>query len=184
LYLRLACKLYPPFVAELHGWRFCPRCGTELLVEPGLAACPRCNSRYYANSAPTVGALCEDELGRLMLVRRAIEPRKGKWDTPGGFLDEGEAPLDGLRRELREETGLEVEPDEFFGALTDLYGDGPAAQFVLSLNWTAHILAGTPEPADDVAEIRWFAADELPGEDETAFASVYSLVQGWRERSG
>ena len=105
---------------------------------------------YYANSAPTVGALCEDELGRLMLVRRAIEPRKWKWDTPGCFLEEGEEPLDGLRRELREETGLEIEPGEFFAALIDLYGDGPAAQFVLSLNWTARILGGTPVAADDI----------------------------------
>lgn len=171
-------------MAELHGWRFCPRCSAELLLEATSASCPDCGSRYYANSAPTVGALCEDEHGRLMLVRRAIEPRKGKWDTPGGFLEEGEAPFDGLRRELREETGLEIEPGEFFGALTDLYGDGPGAQFVLSLNWTARILAGTPAPADDISEIRWFAADELPREEEVAFASIACLVQRWREERG
>ena len=169
-------------MAELHGWRLCPRCGAELVVEPTSAACPGCDSRYYANSAPTVGALCEDDLGRLMLVRRAIEPKQGKWDTPGGFLEEGESPLDGLKRELREETGLEIEPGEFVGSLIDLYGDGPDAQFVLSLNWTARILGGTPAAADDIAEIRWFAAGELPAEDEIAFASVASLVQRWRER--
>ncbi len=169
-------------MAELHGWRFCPRCSAELLIEATSTSCPNCDSTYYANSAPTVGALCEDELGRLMLVRRAIEPRKGKWDTPGGFLEEGESPLDGLKRELREETGLEIEPGEFMGSLIDLYGDGPDAQFVLSLNWTARILGGTPAAADDIAEIRWFAAGELPAEDEIAFASVASLVQRWRER--
>ena len=169
-------------MAELYGWRFCPRCSAELLVEATSASCASCGSRYYANSAPTVGALCEDERGRLMLVRRAIEPRKGKWDTPGGFLEEGEAPLDGLRRELREETGLEIEPGEFFGALTDLYGDGPEAQFVLSLSWIVRVLGGEPAPADDISEIRWFAADELPGEDEIAFPSIASLVRRWRER--
>jgi hypothetical protein len=68
------------------------------------------------------------------------------------------------------------------GSLIDLYGDGPDAQFVLSLNWTARILGGTPAAADDIAEIRWFAAGELPAEDEIAFASVASLVQRWRER--
>jgi len=171
-------------MAELHGWRLCPRCGAELLVEPTRAACPGCDSIYYAHSAPTVGALCEDELGRLMLVRRAIEPRKGKWDTPGGFLEEGESPLDGLRRELREETGLEIEPGDFFGTVIDLYGDGPDAQFVLSLNWTARILSGTPAAADDISEIRWFTADELPGEEEIGFASVADIVQRWRGRRG
>lgn len=169
-------------MAELHGWRYCPRCGAELIVAPTSATCPGCDSRYYANSAPTVGALCEDEQGRLMLVRRAIEPRKGKWDTPGGFLEEGEDPLDGLKRELREETGLEIEPGEFVGALIDLYGDGSEAQYVLSLNWTARIIGGEPAPADDISEIRWFAADELPGDDEIGFPCVASLVQRWRER--
>lgn len=106
------------------------------------------------------------------------------WDTPGGFLEEGEAPLDGLRRELREETGLEIEPGEFFAALTDLYGDEPGAQFILSLNWTARLLDGEPVAADDIAEIRWFAADELPRAEEIAFPSVAVLVRRWRERRG
>jgi ADP-ribose pyrophosphatase YjhB (NUDIX family) len=171
-------------VAELHGWRFCPRCNGELRIETASAVCPDCGSRYYANSAPTVGALCEDEQGRLMLVRRGVEPGKGKWDTPGGFLEEGESPLDGLRRELREETGLEIEPGRFFGAVVDLYGDGPEAQYVLSLNWAARIVAGEPVAADDISEIRWFSAEELPGEEEIAFAAVAELVERWRERRG
>jgi ADP-ribose pyrophosphatase YjhB (NUDIX family) len=153
-----------------------------LAVEATSASCPDCGSFYYAHSAPTVGALCEDELGRLMLVRRAIEPRKGKWDTPGGFLEEGEAPLDGLRRELREETGLEIDPGEFVGALIDLYGDEPEAQYVLSLNWMARVVGGEPAPADDISEIRWFTVDELPGEDEIGFPCVAELVRRWRER--
>jgi ADP-ribose pyrophosphatase YjhB (NUDIX family) len=171
-------------MSELHGWRLCPRCGAELVLGRSRAACPACGSQYYANSAPTVGALCEDEQGRLMLVRRAVEPRKGLWDTPGGFLEEGEAPLDGLRRELREETGLEIEPGEFLAALTDLYGDGPGSQSILSLNWTAKVTAGKPAPADDISEIRWFAPGELPAPDEIAFASVAELIELRRRRAG
>jgi len=171
-------------MAELHGWYFCPRCSGELVRERAQADCPACGSHYYANSAPTVGALCEDEQGRLMLVRRAVEPQKGKWDTPGGFLEEGERPLDGLRRELLEETGLDVEPGEFIDAVTDLYGDGPDAPSILSLNWTARILGGTPVPADDISEIRWFAAAELPAPEEIAFPSVAEIVGLWLARRG
>jgi ADP-ribose pyrophosphatase YjhB (NUDIX family) len=169
-------------MTELHGWRYCPRCEAELELEARFASCPVCGSRYYAKSAPTVGALCEDDRGRVMLARRAIEPRKGLWDTPGGFLEEGERPFDGLRRELREETGLEIEPVEFVAALTDVYGDGPEAPSILSLNWTARVVGGTPEPADDISEIGWFAPDELPARDEIAFASIAELLDLWRSR--
>ena len=167
-------------MAVLFGWQYCPRCRSELEANLEEAGCPACGSRYYANSAPTVGALCEDELGRLMLVRRAVEPQKGKWDTPGGFLNEGEQPLDGLKRELREETGLEIEPVELLGVCTDVYGDGEAAPSIISLNWTCRVTSGVAQPADDVAEIRWFPADELPPEPEFAFPSVAEIVAKWR----
>ncbi|MGZ4387230.1 MAG: NUDIX domain-containing protein [Gaiellaceae bacterium] len=170
-------------MAELHGWRLCPRCGSELeLEELRQASCPSCGSQYYANSAPTVGALCTDEQGRLMLVRRAVEPEKGKWDTPGGFLDEGEDPLAALRRELLEETGLTVEPLEFLGAWIDWYGDRAEAQAVLSLNWTAQVTSGDAQPADDISEIRWFGPDELPPPEECAFSIVAEIVTAWRTR--
>jgi len=168
-------------MAELYGWHFCPRCSAELGLSGERASCSTCGSVYYANSAPTVGALCGDDRGRLMLVRRAIDPEKGKWDTPGGFLGEGEDPLDALRRELLEETGLEVEPVDFLGAWSDRYGDGPEAQAILSLNWSARVLSGTPHPADDISEIRWFAPDELPPRQEMAFGTVFEVVAAWRE---
>jgi 8-oxo-dGTP pyrophosphatase MutT (NUDIX family) len=59
------------------------------------------------------GLLVRD--GRVLIGRRKIEPRKGHWDLPGGFLEEGELPLDGLRREFLEETGLDVRPVEWIG---------------------------------------------------------------------
>lgn len=171
-------------MTELSGWRFCPRCGVELRLEPDSAPvraeCPGCGSDYYANSSPAVGALCEDDQGRLLLVRRAIEPSKGKWDTPGGFLEEGEHPLDGLKRELLEETGLEIEPLEFLAARTDVYGPAPEAPWILSLNWSAKVVSGTGAPADDVSELGWFSADELPTPAEIAFPSVAEIVELWR----
>ena len=74
--------------------------------------------------------------------------------------------------------------EEFVGAVIDLYGDGPDAQSILSLNWTARVLGGTPAPADDISEIRWFAGDEIPGPDEIGFSSVVEILALWRERRG
>ena len=76
----------------LDGWRLCPRCGHELEGrEHGHLGCPACGSEYYANSAPAVQGVLERD-GRVLLAKRALEPRRGHWDLPGGFLEEGEQP--------------------------------------------------------------------------------------------
>jgi NAD+ diphosphatase len=169
-------------MAILHGWRFCPRCagGLDLSHAPGRVECPACGFVGYAGSSPCACALVEDGAGRVLLGRRAIEPYRGLWDTPGGYLNEHEHPLDGLRRELREETGLTVEPVRFLGVFMDRYGDGPDANSTLNLFWTARIVEGDPVAADDVAELRWFRPDELPRPDELAFTLLPSVFDAWR----
>jgi ADP-ribose pyrophosphatase YjhB (NUDIX family) len=166
----------------LHGWRWCPRCRGDLRAEPGGARCSACGSRYYANSAPTASALCVDERGRGLLGRRALEPFRGRWDIPGGFLEEGEHPLDGLRRELREETGLEVVPVAFLGTWMDRYGEGEDSISTLNLVWVARVAGGSPSPADDVSELAWFSPEELPPESELAFPMVGRALAAWVER--
>jgi 8-oxo-dGTP diphosphatase len=156
-------------MASLTGWRFCPRCAAPLEVGAGRAECTSCGSVSYAQSAPAVAALVVED-GRVLLGRRAADPDAGRWDLLGGFLDEGEHPLGGLRRELLEETGLEVEPGEFLGAYLDTYGDQGAK--VLNLVFEARIVAGEMVAADDVAELRWFDLDDIPDRDELAFGWV------------
>ena len=55
---------------------------------------------------------------------------------------------------------------------------------MLSLNWTARILGGTPVAADDISEIRWFASDELPEPEEIGFPSVVEIIALWSTRRG
>jgi ADP-ribose pyrophosphatase YjhB (NUDIX family) len=163
----------------LHGWAHCPRCAAPLTGDEQEKQCPSCGSTYYANSSPAVSALVLDGRGRLLLARRAFEPDAGLWDTLGGFLDEGEHPLDGLRRELLEETGLHVEPDAFLGVFIDTYGKGPGAAFVLNLAWEAHVVSGEMAAADDVSELRWFSPDELPSDSELAFCWIAPFLREW-----
>jgi ADP-ribose pyrophosphatase YjhB (NUDIX family) len=160
----------------LTGWRVCPRCGGELANDGARAECGSCGSVYYAQSAPAASALVFDDVGRVLLGRRAFEPDAGLWDLLGGFLEEGEPPLDGLHRELLEETGLQVEAGPFLGVFVDTYGEGDGATSVLNLAWEARVVGGEPQPADDVSELRWFDLDDLPPRSELAFRWVARLL--------
>ena len=158
----------------LDGWKLCPRCSAGLEREQGRARCPACGSVYYANSAPAVEGLLERD-SKVLLTKRAIEPRRGYWDLPGGFLEEGEEPLAGLRREFIEETGLEVEPVEWLGTHLEPYDN----YFVMGLTWLVRA-EGDPRPADDVEELGWFGPGELP--EEMAFAHQDELLRDWAVR--
>lgn len=170
-----------PTVSELDGWRYCPRCRAELERDEGRVECPQCGFVSYAGSKPTASALCVDESGRVLLSRRGVEPFKGLWDFPGGFLEECEHPLECVRRELREEAGVEIEPLELLGIWMDVYGDGGAC--TLNLYWAARIIEGDPRPADDVAELRWFEPEEIPP-DELAFAHLGEVLSALRNQHG
>jgi ADP-ribose pyrophosphatase YjhB (NUDIX family) len=166
-------------VGRVDSWRFCPRCAAELGHSHERVECPACGFVEHSNSETTVGALVVDADDRLLLVRRARDPYGGAWDVPGGFLDEAEHPLDALRRELKEETGLEVEPVEFVGAWLDRYGDEPDAPTTLNLYWTARADGSDAVAGDDAAEVRWFPRDDLPPDGEIGFPNVREVLRAW-----
>jgi len=170
-------------VGVLSGWSFCPRCASAIAHEAGRVECVACGFVHYANTVPAVSALVVDPDRGVLLARRAYAPDAGLWDTPGGFLEEGEDPEGGLRRELIEETGLTIEIGDFVGMFSDRYGDGPDATAVLNLVWEARIAGGEPRAADDVSELRWFAQDALPPESELAFRWLGPVLRAWASRS-
>jgi 8-oxo-dGTP diphosphatase len=94
---------------------------------------------------------------------------------PGGFLGETEEPADGLRREFREETGLDVEPVELVRIDIEPYED----RHVFSVTWVVRG-EGEPVAADDVAELRWFSRDALPA--EMAFPGQEAILRAWAAR--
>jgi 8-oxo-dGTP diphosphatase len=122
---------------------------------------------FYHNSSPCVGALPRDEYGRILLARRAIHPYRGDWNAVGGFLRYGEDPLEGLKREVREELGVNCEVEAFITMEADTYGtDGPA---LMNAYFAVRLGPGPLRADDDIDEWRWFAPDALP--DNIAFES-------------
>jgi ADP-ribose pyrophosphatase YjhB (NUDIX family) len=170
----------------MRDWRHCPRCGADLVRGvPGgddeeRLHCAACGLVLYDNPAPTASALVVDAEGRVLLARRGIEPFRGMWDAPGGFVRPGESGEEAVRRELREETGLEIDVGEVLAIVPDTYGDGGEATF--NVFYLARAATGEPTAASDVAELRWFAPAELPGAGLIAFPCVAEALARWRSR--
>ena len=168
----------------MRDWAHCPRCAAALVrsVPAGddeeRRWCPACGLVLYENPAPTASAIVDDGAGRIMLVRRGIEPFRGMWDIPGGFIRPGEDGKAAVRRELEEETGLEVDVGVAAWVVPDIYGTDDVP--TLNLFYLARIVSGTPTPASDVSEIAWFGPNDLPPPSEIAFACVRDVLARWR----
>lgn len=146
--------------------RFCQACGTEL--EPpegdGPANCPSCGRHWYQNMAPTAGAAIVRD-GKVLITKRAFEPEKGRYDIPGGFLHITEHPIDGLKREVREELGVEIDAsmDDVVQMIPHPYGDD--GEWVLAIGFRARLVSGDLRPGDDVESFEWVSAEELDSYD-------------------
>ncbi|WP_053057735.1 NUDIX hydrolase [Rubrobacter aplysinae] len=149
----------------LQRFSYCPLCGTELSRSEGSggAYCPVHDHSWYRSSSLTVGCVLIRD-GRALVTVRGIEPEKGSYDVPGGFLEAGEHPVDGLRREAREELGVEIEGVKGPVQMA-VHRYGEDGDYVLALGFTARIAGGEPAAADDAAGIEWISPEKLEGLD-------------------
>jgi NAD+ diphosphatase len=168
-------------VSELRTWKHCPRCGQQLEHDESKVECANCGFRHHAHSQVTACAIVVDDRGRVLLSRRKSEPFADRWDLPGGFVGEGEHPLDAVKRELQEETGLEIEPQDLVGIWMDRYSEDGSGPATLNMYWTARAGGTDARPADDVSELRWASPDEWPGRDEFAF-HIADVLDAWRQQ--
>lgn len=169
----------PPWMAT--SLNFCSRCGASLRYGdvPGEDRqrlwCDSCGHIVYVNPRLVVTTFPVTEAGEIVLIRRGIEPGRGEWAQPGGFLEVDETVHQAAIRETWEETGLLVEPGELIGLYTRL----EAA--VVTLAFEARIVGGTPAPTPEATEIRAYAPDALPW-SELAFRTTTWALRDWIDR--
>ena len=152
-----------------HVFKSCPHCRANMAfaTEGGTRrpVCPGCGFVQYLNPAPGAGVvLLRDD--RICLVKRKFEPRAGQWSLPTGFMEWDEAATATARREMLEETGLEVRLTGLFSVETGLL---PPDIPVVVILYRAEETGGRLEAGDDAAEVGFFALDDLPG--PVAFAA-------------
>ena len=111
------------------------------------------NARSQPAPVVCAGAVVKDGMGRLLLVRRGRPPSKGAWSLPGGRVEPGETHAEAARREVREETGLEVE----VGALLATV---PVGDYVVH-DFAATVVGGTLRAGDDADDVGWLTPAEL-----------------------
>jgi mutator protein MutT len=120
--------------------------------------------RYPQRPLVGVGAILFQG-DRILMAQRGKEPLKGWWSLPGGALETGEALAEAVRREVREETGLEVEPQRVFEIFERIIRDeagAPEYHYVL-IDYVCRVTGGEPRAGDDVCAVEWMRLEELRG---------------------
>lgn len=160
---------------------FCMECGGALSnrVPPGderhRFVCDSCGHIAYVNPKVVVGVLPVLK-GKVLLLRRAIEPRRGTWTCPGGFLEIEETTEEGARREAREEVGIEVGDLRLLGVYSRPQGGIVVVAYLASLD------DGQVRLGHEALETAFFAPHEVPW-DDLAFPTTASALRDWVSQS-
>jgi ADP-ribose pyrophosphatase YjhB (NUDIX family) len=167
----------------LHQFRFCPECGSDRFVERNAKAkhCEACGFTYYFNPSASTVALIErtadDGCVEWLCVRRAKEPARGTLDLPGGFSDMYESSEQGVCREVREETGLEVESVEFLFSLPNQYLYSGFNVHTIDMFYRCRVgNTANARAADDAGEILWLRPADI-NPDDFGLASIREGVR-------
>jgi 8-oxo-dGTP diphosphatase len=154
-------------------YKHCPHCGAGLRlkkIERRLRVfCLSCRWVYYENPLPSAAAFVRNKKGEILLIQRGVEPGRGRWALPSGFIEVDETPEDACLRELEEETGLRGEIKRLVGVYSQ------KSQLYKNVLIVAYEVKGKGNllPGSDSLRAEYFRADNLP---DIAFPSHAEII--------
>lgn len=157
---------------------FCQVCGHPMTDRLAFGhvrrVCPECGYIHFNDPKVAAVILIEHE-HRVLLVHRAMDPERGKWALPAGYIDDGENPSEAAKREVREETGLNIE----ITRLLDVQGGSGTFGASIVIIYAAVVTGGAAQPQDDVSALLWYGKDDvLP---DIAFDSTRTMLEAWKQ---
>lgn len=161
-------------------FKYCPRCGTELKLRKKEGRkrlyCPACAWINYENPLPSSAALVRNKRGEILLVKRGVEPGKGKWALPSGFIEIDETAEEACLRELEEETRLRGKIVKLIGVYSQ---ESLIYKNVLIIGYEVET-HGSITPGSDSLRAEFFPLDRLP---EIVFSSHREIIRdGLKEK--
>ncbi len=163
---------------------YCPKCGRQgiTIAFDKAIQCEGCGLLMFMNVAAAVGAVIADDQGRILLLRRAKDPRKGKLALPGGFIDPGETVESALRREVMEEVNLELATMQYLCSFPNQYHYREITYPTADLYFicTARSFQ-TLKAMDEVESVLLLRPEQIEGE-EIAFPSTREALALYRAR--
>ncbi|MBI2351327.1 MAG: NUDIX hydrolase [Deltaproteobacteria bacterium] len=166
--------------AHSHGhveYRFCPRCGGRLekrrvkAIEPERLVCAQCSFIFYLDPKVVAGTIFTVE-GRVVLLRRGVEPALGKWVFPGGYVDRGESVREAAIRETQEESNVQVR----LCSLLDVYSYPQSPNIIVV--YAAEVVGGELLAGDESVEAEAFSVSRIPWR-ELAFQSTKEALNDY-----
>lgn len=167
-----------------HVFSHCPRCGNQSFVfdNEKKFTCNACQFNYYINASAAVAVILRTTDGKIVLTKRKYEPRAGMYDLPGGFVDTMERVEDAVKREIKEELGIEVTQMTFLASFPNEYVFKDVSYFTVDLAFICPISdVSTLKPADDVATALVIDPKDIDF-NTISFPSIVSILRCYMDK--
>lgn len=145
--------------------KYCPRCGSTAFIydnKNSSFTCEDCSFNFHINNSAAVACIITDNEGKIMLAKRALEPNKGMLDLPGGFVDPLESAEDAVRREIKEELGVQVTGMQYLTSFPNKYIFSGLTVYTLDLAYLCQIDDfNSITPQDDISSIIFIPPEKI-----------------------